>query len=53
MIFRIMASNKERSEAYAELLDRIELLADGRVFCVPWMVVVHLRIETALCIMRL
>lgn len=33
MIFRIIARNKERSEAYAELLDRIELLADGRVFC--------------------
>lgn len=34
MIFRIMCKNKERAEAYAELLDRIELLADGRVFCV-------------------
>lgn len=34
MIFRIMARNKERTEAYAELLDRIELMADGRVFCV-------------------
>ena len=35
MIFRIIAKNKERTEAYAELLDHIELMADGRVFCVP------------------
>ena len=34
MIFRIMARNKERTEAYTELLDRIELMSDGRVFCV-------------------
>lgn len=34
MIFRIIAKNKERTEAYAELLDDITLLADGRVFCV-------------------
>ena len=34
MIFRIMARNKERTEAFAELLDGIEFLADGRVFCI-------------------
>lgn len=34
MIFRIMCKNKERTEAYAELLDRIELLANGRVYCI-------------------
>lgn len=34
MVFRIMARNKEQTEAYAELLDKIELMADGRVFCI-------------------
>lgn len=34
MVFRIMARNKDQTEAYAELLDRIELMADGRVFCI-------------------
>ena len=34
MIFRIMARNKERTEAFAELLYGIELLADSRVFCI-------------------
>lgn len=34
MVFRIMARNKEQTEAYAELLDRVELMADGRVFCI-------------------
>lgn len=33
MIFRIIGKNKERTEAYAELLDHITLMADGRVFC--------------------
>lgn len=34
MVFRIMARNKEQTEAFAELLDRIELMVDGRVFCI-------------------
>lgn len=34
MIFRIMTYGKEKTEAYAELLDHIELMADSRVFCV-------------------
>ena len=34
MIFDIIARNKERTQGYGRLLDRIELLADGRVFCV-------------------
>lgn len=34
MIFRIMARNKERTEAFAELLDKIEVLVDNRVFCI-------------------
>lgn len=34
MIFDIIAKNKERTDGYGRLLDRIELLADGRVFCV-------------------
>lgn len=34
MIFRIMAYGKGKTDAYAELLDRIELMADNRVFCV-------------------
>lgn len=34
MIFRIMCKNKERTDAYADLLERCELLANGRVFCV-------------------
>ncbi len=34
MIFRIMCKNKERTDAYADLLERYELLSNGRVFCV-------------------
>ena len=34
MIFRIMAYGKGKTEAYAEILDHIELMADSRVFCV-------------------
>lgn len=34
MIFEIVGRNKERTQGYGHLLDRIELLADGRVFCV-------------------
>ena len=34
MIFRIMAYGKGKTEAYAEILDHISLLADGRVYCV-------------------
>ena len=34
MVFRIMARNKEQTEAYAELLSCVELMADGRVFCI-------------------
>lgn len=34
MIFRIMAYGRGKTEAYAELLDHIELMADNRVFCV-------------------
>ena len=34
MIFRIMAYGKGKTEAYAEILDHIVLLADRRVYCV-------------------
>ena len=34
MIFRIMAYGKGKTEAYAEILDDVELMADGSVFCV-------------------
>ena len=34
MIFRIMAYGKGKTEAYAEILDHIVLMADSRVYCV-------------------
>ena len=32
MLFRIMARNKEKTEAYAERINRVRILSDGRAY---------------------
>ena len=34
MIFRIMCRTNQRTEAYAEILDSVEVLANNRVYCI-------------------
>lgn len=32
MLFRIMSRNKDRTEAYAERINRVRILSDGRAY---------------------